>query len=200
MRILARGAEGIIYLENGILVKDRVCKKYRLSVIDNKLRRRRTKREVKLLKKLSFVPEVYNSNDFQIKMEFISGSLLKDVLDDLSVNKRREVLVLIGSQIAEMHDLNIIHGDLTTSNMILRGDEAVFIDFGLGFVSIKVEDKAVDLYLLKKALEAKHYQHFNESYGFVIEGYMKSAGAKAVLERLEKVEKRGRYKRKSEIG
>ena len=103
--------------------------------------------------------------------------------------------MLIGKNIAKLHDADIIHGDLTTSNMILSGKEVVyFIDFGLGFISKKIEDKAVDLHLLKQALEAKHFTHWETLFKEVINGYSSSKDSKLVLKQLEKVEKRGRYK------
>ena len=96
-----------------------------------------------------------------------------------------------------MHDKKIIHGDLTTSNMIVRDGRVYFIDFGLGFESMKFEDKAADLHLLRQALESKHYQHYNECFEAVIEGYKQSGNYKDVFKRLEKVELRGRYKGKN---
>lgn len=69
-----------------------------------------------------------------------------------------------------------------------------FIDFGLGFISNKLEDKAVDLHLLKQALEAKHYKHCKELWNSIEQGYKTSKDSKAVLERLKAVERRGRYK------
>ena len=67
-----------------------------------------------------------------------------------------------------------------------------FIDFGLGFFSTKAEDKAVDLHLLKQALESKHYKNFEKLYKTILKNYKH----KDVLKRLEKVELRGRYKGK----
>ena len=64
---------------------------------------------------------------------------------------------LIGIEIAKMHLADIIHGDLTTSNMMLRPNgELVLIDFGLSYVSTLVEDKAVDLYVLERAFASTH--------------------------------------------
>jgi Kae1-associated kinase Bud32 len=92
--------------------------------------------------------------------------------------------------------MGIIHGDLTTSNMILNS-EVFFIDFGLSFFSEKVEDKAVDLHLLRQALESKHYKVWEECFTAVRQGYEGTANdAELVLKRLEVVESRGRYKRK----
>ena len=109
---------------------------------------------------------------------------------------RKDIFTRVGRKIAKLHNEQIIHGDLTTSNIIVH-DKVYFIDFGLGFISTKIEDKAVDLHLIKKALESKHYQHAEECYKYLIEGYRKeSKEFDMIMRRLEKVEKRGRYKAK----
>ena len=105
----------------------------------------------------------------------------------------------IGEYIAILHNNGIIHGDLTTSNMILnnKNNEICFIDFGLSFFSQKVEDRAVDLHLLKEALESKHYQFWEKAFKAVMQEYSKSAkDAEFTLKRLEAIEKRGRYRAK----
>ena len=197
MKIIKQGAEAILYREKDYLVKERIKKSYRIEGIDFKLRRFRTRREGKLLQKTENSPKVFEVNDkeMKIKMEFIEGELVKDILDNLKKTKRNNLLREIGGKIAKMHDKDIIHGDLTTSNMILK-DKIYFVDFGLGFDSRKIEDKAVDLHLLRQALESKHYKHFEESFSELIEGYKLSRTWKEVLDRLEKVERRGRYKKK----
>lgn len=198
MKILQQGAEAILYLDGNKVIKDRIKKNYRLKEIDEKLRKFRTKREAKILEKADInVPKVLklDLDNKKIEMEFIKGKLLKDCLDDLK--NRNEVCKQIGEEIAKLHNQDIIHGDITTSNLILKDDKVYFIDFGLGFFSNKFEDKAVDLHLLKQALESKHYKHFKESFENVLKGYKKSKDYKEVLDRLEKVEKRGRYKGKN---
>ena len=199
MKIIKQGAEAILYLENNCLIKERIKKSYRIDDIDIKLRKFRTRKEAKLLQKVDNSPKVYDVDEknMKIKMEFIDGKLLKDILDNLNKEKRNLILREIGGKIAKMHDDDIIHGDLTTSNMILK-NKIYFIDFGLGFNSNRIEDKAVDLHLLKQALESKHYKHFEESFKEVLEGYKLSKNWKEVLKRLEKVERRGRYKKKNE--
>src|SRR3989344_1360668 len=87
-------------------------------------------------------------------------------------------------------NMEFFHGDLTTSNMILNNDKLFFFDFGLGFESIRIEDKAVDLHLLRKAFESKHHKHAEEAFSFVLKGY----NDKEVIDRLSKVSGRGRYK------
>ena len=80
--------------------------------------------------------------------------------------------------------------------MILKKNELYFIDFGLGYISYKIEDKAVDLYLLKEALEAKHFKHWEILLKEIFNAYKKSKKSELVLQQFKAVEKRGRYKDK----
>lgn len=193
--IIAQGAEARIIRKENTIIKDRIIKSYRIKVLDNKLRRQRTKREVKLLQKASLiipVPKIMKSDEYRIELELIKGKKLSESLNNL--NNKNKICEEIGQNIAKLHDNNIIHGDLTTSNMILKDKNVYFIDFGLGFESNKVEDKAVDLHLIKQALEAKHFKYFESLFSSIIKGYKTSKNALAVLQRLDKVESRGRYK------
>ncbi len=201
MKIIGRGAEAILYIENDKLIKERIKKNYRIDEIDNKLRKYRTRSESKLMQNSSInVPKIISVNDktMKIEMEYIQGELIKNILDNLEKKEREKLCEQIGEQIAILHNKNIIHGDLTTSNMILKEDRIYFIDFGLGFSSLRIEDKAVDLHLLKQALESKHYKVFEECFNSILKGYKKSANYNETIERLKKVETRGRYKRKNE--
>jgi TP53 regulating kinase and related kinases len=201
-KVLYSGAEANLYLEKGKLVKERISKSYRHEFIDNAKRKYPTRKEFKILTKARKigmdVPEVFEVDDKEMKvvMEFVKGDLLKESLDNYSKKTREEVCLKVGIQVAKMHDNHIIHGDLTTSNMILKDDKVFFIDFGLGKISHKIEDKAVDLHLLRQAMESKHFKHEN-NFELVLKGYKKSSNFKETLERLEKVEQRGRYKRKA---
>ena len=157
MKLIAQGAESKLYLEKIKVVKDRFRKTCRIKEIDEKLRKFRTKREAKVLDKLQKInfstPELINNNERDtLEIKYIKGKLIKDKLNENNCIKLSKE---IGEKIAILHNNNIIHGDLTTSNMILN-KEVFFIDFGLSFFSEKIEDKAVDLHLLKEALESKH--------------------------------------------
>ena len=202
MKVIGRGAEAVLYLEDGRVTKERVKKGYRHPDIDFRIRKMCTRRENKLLfsaSSLIDVPKVFDfsDSDMKIVMEFIRGDTLRDVLGSFPKIKRAKVCGQLGRSIALLHDANIIHGDLTTSNFILKDNRLYFIDFGLGFFSAKAEDKAVDIHLLRQALESKHYRHFEECFDAVIAGYKKtSVNAKQVLDRFAAVERRGRYKRK----
>jgi Kae1-associated kinase Bud32 len=196
-KLIAQGAEAIITLNKQTITKDRVKKSYRLPILDERLRKSRTKRETRLLEKaisIIPVPKITKSDEKnkQIQMEFIEGKKLSENLDN--IKNAKDVCTQIGQNIAKLHDSDIIHGDLTTSNMILKENLVYFIDFGLSYESSKSEDKAVDLHLIKQALEAKHFQHFELYWKSIIEGYKISKYSKPVLKRLEAVEKRGRYK------
>tara|TARA_Y100000310_G_scaffold345502_1_gene465702 strand:+ start:3091 stop:3687 length:597 start_codon:yes stop_codon:yes gene_type:complete len=198
MKLIQQGAEAKVYFKDGTILKERVRKKYRHEAIDNVIRRSSTRKEAKLLAKaaeLIPVPKVIDSCDKEmtITMEMIEGKKLRDCVEDID---RKEIFTKVGKKIARLHNANIIHGDLTSSNIIVH-DKVYFIDFGLGFVSTKVEDKAVDVHLIRKALESKHYKHAEECFDYILKGYEKeSQEFKEVMKRLEKVEKRGRYKQK----
>ena len=198
-KIIQQGAEAIIIKRGNDIIKRRIPKTYRLPILDEKLRKQRTKKEARLLQKASAIipiPKIIkiNEKDKEIEMEFIKGKKLSEHLD--SLKNKVQISKTIGKQIALLHDNDIIHGDLTTSNIILsdKDKKLYFIDFGLGFSSNKIEDKAVDLHLIKQALEAKHFKYFKSLTRAVLDGYSISKTSKETLARLKKVESRGRYK------
>jgi TP53 regulating kinase and related kinases len=196
MELISRGAEAEIYLDKDKIIKKRIAKSYRIKELDSQLRKFRTKREAKIIQKLPKEiphPELLNVNDtsMTIEMSLVKGEKVRDILD-----KNVSLCVDIGKKIALMHNAGIIHGDLTTSNMIYQ-DKLHFIDFGLSFFSEKVEDRAVDLHLLKQALESKHYRVFEEAFSLVMKGYKsESETFKEVKARFDQVELRGRNKAK----
>lgn len=196
-QIIQQGAEAIIYLDKNKIKKQRVKKGYRIGELDEKLRKLRTKSEAKILDKLSEIINVpniidVNDNNKLIIMEHINGKKLSDNLEKLDW---KEICKQIGVIISKLHDKEIIHGDLTTSNMILKNDKVFLIDFGLAFHSHKIEDKAVDLHLLKQALNAKHFKIADKAVKIILDNYNPSH-YKEILEQLKKVESRGRYKEK----
>lgn len=198
---MAQGAEALLIKDNGNIIKRRIVKGYRYPVLDENLRSRRTRSEGKILAKMHSlinVPKVLEvgEKNKQIIMEFIDGKTLSNSLDNFSMNNALKICKLIGESIAKMHDVNVIHGDLTTSNMILYKEKVFFIDFGLAFHSLRIEDKAVDLHLLRQAFESKHFEKWKGYFNAVLKGYKKSLKKREVLKQLEKVEARGRYKGK----
>lgn len=198
-QILAQGAEAIITKDKNKVTKHRISKSYRHKEIDEKIRKSRTRKEANILKKAKelkiSVPEILKQEEFALEMEFINGDRLSEKLNSYEEKKQFIVLKKIGKEVAKLHQNDIIHGDLTTSNTLLKDEEIFIIDFGLGFISKRVEDKAVDLHLIKQALEAKHFQNYEKLFENFLEAYQKEyKEAKEVLERLKKVEARGRYR------
>jgi Kae1-associated kinase Bud32 len=195
MKLIAQGAEAKIYLDKEKITKERFEKKYRIPEIDLKLRRFRTRRESRVIEKinsLGFGPKLILSDDkkMNISMDKIPGEKVRKILD-----KKPKLAIQIGKNLAIMHDSGIIHGDLTTSNMIFD-KKVYFIDFGLSFFSDKTEDRAVDIHLFKQAIESAHYQVEKKAYELFLQGYEDSKYFDETLKRLEIVEKRGRYKMK----
>jgi Kae1-associated kinase Bud32 len=200
MVTIKRGAEAIITIQDGSVSKDRVKKSYRTDLLDFELRQSRTKREAKLisLAKRAGVPTPLITNvDMtlgSIEMTHVKGDKLKDVLSDMGPQKRNGVCTTIGDQIGSLHAHHIVHGDLTTSNMILSGDRVYFIDFGLGEINESIETKGVDLLLFKKALHSAHWKVADECFDKACEAYKNEyEKADEVLQRLRTIERRGRY-------
>ena len=209
MNKIAQGAEAIIYLDKKKIIKNRISKSYRHAELDKKIIKRRTKAETKILEKvykLINVPKLKKSTqENKIQMKFINGKKLSQYLDEFPLTKQKQIIKLIGKSVAKLHQINIIHGDLTTSNMIYapskkKGDrlngKVYFIDFGLAFQNAKYEDKGIDIHLLKQALEAKHFKNWEILFQEFEKAYksLEPKEASKVFERLKLIEKRGRYR------
>lgn len=196
MELIAQGAEAKLYTDGKTVLKERPSKSYRHPRLDKSLRQFRTRRESKILKKLQEIgvaaPELIDVDDKEmtIKMSKIKGEQVKEALPS-NIGIAEEIGKIIGT----MHSAHIIHSDLTTSNMIYDG-KVHMIDFGLSFVSHKVEDKAVDLYLFRKAVESAHHEIAEKAWDAFIKGYKEYPEYEDVLRRLEVVEKRGRYSKR----
>jgi len=113
-----------------------------------------------------------------------------------------ELMDMIGTEIAKMHQADVIHGDLTTSNMMVRHPfgarslssmKVVLIDFGLAHISSLVEDMAVDLYVLERAFGSTHPDS-EPMFAAVLAAYEKKMGKEwtNIKKRLDEVRLRGR--------
>ena len=206
MTYFRKGAEAVLSLEEWygkrVIFKRRVPKPYRHPTLDHKLRVSRTVREAENLheaKKTSVpTPIVYfvDRENATLVMEYIEGERVKEILDQLNVEERSHLCEQIGVEIGRLHNASLIHGDLTTYNMILVGEKLFLIDFGLSFHSQNEEDKGVDLHLMKRALNSTHYRHAHESMRTIVSGYEKVVGAEVtskVMGRVKEIEYRGRY-------
>ena len=192
--IMIIGAESVIKKEGNKIIKTRIKKSYRLEKLDEKIRKTRNKKEANFLRKVRRlglnVPNIFYEGDFSIEMNFIDGKIVKDIFNE----NFEYVSEKIGKMISVLHKNNIIHGDLTTSNMILKNRKLYLIDFGLGFFSQKIEDKAMDLYLLKTILESTHFLFAEKSWKIIIKNY--NFEKEQIIKTLSKIEKRGRYNKR----
>ena len=207
MVLIKKGAEASLYLEDWhnrkVIMKRRHPKRYRIPELDLMIRSQRTVHEPHIIHNAKeagvptptiFMVDVAEAN---IIMEFVEGKQVKEVLDNVSKEERLNLSKLIGKLIGRLHNSGIIHGDLTTSNMILTPYcKVVFVDFGLSERSIELEPKGVDLHLMKRTLQSTHYRYAKECFKAVMEGYADSVGteeAKKVTAKIREIEKRGRY-------
>ncbi|KAF8979094.1 TP53 regulating kinase [Entomortierella lignicola] len=132
-----------------------------------------------------------------IYMEYIEGTSVRDYLvtdEGQTTEAQTKVAVGIGKALGLMHNIDVVHGDLTTSNLLLRQESGsvVLIDFGLSYVSQLVEDKAVDLYVLERAFSSTH-PNTEVMFAQILEAYGQSSkAAKHILKKLEDVRLRGR--------
>ncbi len=188
------------YLGIPVIIKVRKPKLYRNSILDKIIREKRTVYEARLLQICYSgginVPRVYfvDKVNSTLVEDRIEGQQLKERIDD--ENWTEELIKSFGILISKLHGNNIIHGDLTTSNIyVTTSDIPYLIDFGLGKVSKKIEDKAVDLNVLYRALESTHPENWNEIWT-VFEKTYKSSNkrAKSILKRFKEIENRVRYK------
>jgi len=193
--LIYKGAEADInkkhYLGFTVIEKKRKKKRYRAKEIDEKIRKQRTKQEASMIikaRKAVKTPYLFNINlkKTSIIMEYIDGIKLKNAFEK---GKELNKMKSIAQGISKMHSLDIIHGDLTTSNIILKGKNLYFIDFGLSYISNKIEDKAVDLLNFKKMMKATHYKHFDKLWN----SFEKSYKNKQVLKKIKEIEARARY-------
>ena len=210
--LLAKGAESDIVKSQwfdgfegfdpiDVVVKKRLPKAYRIPEIDNKIRKLRTKSEAKILSHAKasgiITPVLYDIDleDKSITMSKVEGRIVKDIIDDVTDGKRKELSYKIGEYIADIHEFDIIHGDLTTSNMLIdNNNQLVFIDFGLSYYSNLIEDKADDLLVLKKSIKSVDYDVALETFNWILESYLKhSNNSDDIRDKIEEIEHRGRY-------
>jgi TP53 regulating kinase-like protein len=201
------GAEAYLYKEiwygRSILKKVRVSKAYRHQILDQQIRIARTIHEAKIItdtRKLGIsTPIIYYVDvpNTTIFMEFIEGIRVKEALMENQM-KHVDLFKKIGRIIGTLHQYNIIHGDLTTSNMIIQATtgKIYLIDFGLAEYSTTLESRGVDLHLIRRALQSTHFKILESCFAAIIAGYteiLSEACIKEILQRLDDIDERGRY-------
>ena len=204
-KYIYKGAEAEIcpskYLGKDVIQKRRISKSYRIKQIDNRLILSRTKEESKLINDARTqgvsVPIIYDVDLEKgiITMEYLKGKRIKDIFNEIDEKERIILCKKIGKSIAKLHNNNIIHGDITTSNMILHDSKVHFIDFGLGEKNNELESKGVDLHVLIEAIESTHSKYAN-CFKYVLEGYKSEYkdDVNKVIKKIDEIVKRGRYR------
>lgn len=201
---MKRGAEAELrrteFLGRPAVEKFRLPKGYRLAGLDEELRRARIRIEARLMSEARAagvaVPVLYDIDlvENKIVMEFIDGPTLKEVLE-AGGPRAHGIATEVGRIAGRLHKAGIIHGDLTTSNAILRDGRIVMIDFSLGGKDETTEARGVDLHLLREALTSAH-KNAVAYYRDVLAGYRETfgKGAEDVIRQVKEIESRGRYR------
>jgi len=205
-RLIRKGAEASLFAATWhslrVIVKIRLPKSYRIPELDAEIRSRRTIREAQLMREARIagvpVPALLSIDpvDAWIVMQHIEGVRLKEYLESASRLEGQRVCETLGRLIGRLHLRGVIHGDLTTSNMVISSGKIFFIDFGLGELSQKIEARGVDLHLLRRAFSSTHFRRARELFEAVLKGYAAEAGREAadeVAARVKRIERRGRY-------
>lgn len=194
---LSEGAEAEIYSTKFLgvdsVIKKRITKNYRINAIDEKIRTQRTKNEARIMSAVSSTtinaPKVLLVDKYDIIMDRVHGENLNRILDlGRRLNGMGKIFTTIGEYAALLHNNNIVHGDYTPANFLVGKDNSVYlIDFGLSNITSSIEDKALDLLLMKRSLDKKSFEEFIKAYSIL------SEDAKVIIGRLKQIEKRGRY-------
>ena len=204
--IWAIGAESILFKikqgEEFYILKHRPKKTYLLDTIDTILRCLRTNRECKMLavaRKLGVPPPAVYAIDREnntLLIDYIEGNNLKEIVDRISINDLQKMCYEFGILIALLHKGNVIHGDPTTSNVIVDNKSKLWlVDFGLSEMNATIEMKGVDLHLIRRAFETTHWNLQEIMLEKTLEGYTNKMGnaTKSILERMSEIRERGRY-------
>jgi len=214
-KVIHKGAEAsLIYghwFGKEAIFKHRIPKGYRIEQIDKKLRDNRTRNEAKALirvKKYGVkVPQVYeiDTKSSTIVMKYIEGKKLKEALNSITNDKKTQYLKELGKNIAILHKNGHIHGDITTSNVIITKSQDIFIiDFGLHDYSDYIEDKSTDIHLFKRVLISSHGNDFVICFEAFLEGYREGYGTnktnecEEIIKNVSIIETRGRYIKKED--
>ncbi len=214
-KLMHKGAEASLFygfwFDKEVIYKHRIPKEYRLKELDHEIRMKRTLNEARALIKVKKYgincPQVYDIDheNSTIIMKYIRGSKLKEILSNMDAMKKREYFRMIGHSIAILHKNGHVHGDITTSNLIVTEKENIFlIDFGLHEYSDSLEDKSVDLHLFKRVLISSHGKDFETCFNAFLEGYRMvydkdgSDEGDRIIKNILTIETRGRYVKKEE--
>ena len=206
--LLYKGAEADVIKATwcGLPAVYKVRKKlpYRHPALDEEIRRQRTLHEADMIRAAKragvAAPHLYfvDPPGATLVMEFIEGPRMKDLVSSVPRTQVAGLFKQFGADVARLHSSGIMHGDLTTANVVRRSGDLVFLDFGLSVHSTRTEDHAVDLRLIKETMAGAHSAVAELALSSLEEGYSSVVGekeTKAVFKQLRSIERRGRYAR-----
>lgn len=209
LALIKQGAEARVFESTFVgrrsIIKERFSKKYRHPSLDSKLTLKRLNAEARCMTKARRLgvstPVLYAVDPVlhSLTFEYVEGPSVKEIFLDFGekgiIEERMDDMAKqIGDAIGKLHDGGLVHGDLTTSNMLVQSgtNQLVLIDFGLSFTSTLPEDKAVDLYVLERALLSMHSSCGNVM-DRILAAYKKSSKQwSSTLNKLAQVRQRGR--------
>lgn len=206
LELIYKGAEAYLFkstfLDTDVIVKYRLPKPYRDPLLDRRIRRDRTILEARIIARVKElgvpVPTLYMVDPEKaiIIMEYIHGIRLKELINHANISTIETYVREVGRSIGIMHSAGIVHGDLTTSNIIVKEDTPYIIDFGLAQYSDELEDKGVDIHLFLRSLESTHPRFVDRLFKAFMKGYEEivgSRGKESILEKVREIRMRGRY-------
>uniref|UniRef100_A0A8R1DK52 non-specific serine/threonine protein kinase n=1 Tax=Caenorhabditis japonica TaxID=281687 RepID=A0A8R1DK52_CAEJA len=213
--MIYQGAEAKVtkcqWLGKPCMIKERLSKGYRHPTLNSRLNKLRLKQEIRGMYKARELgietPAVYfiDTDRELVVMEWIDGPTAKawistqsETLGEEEYDEKMRIFGrVLGLNIGRLHRGGLIHGDLTTSNIILKAgnaEKATFIDFGLSSQGkVTAEEKGVDLYVLGRAIVSTHKRSQALLRG-LMEGYQEADGKQfeAVEKKLNEIKLRGR--------
>ncbi len=201
------GAESNLYLVSYLgrkaILKKRIMKPYMHYLLASRLVYRRTLVEAKILYEANKIgvpsplPLKIDPENGILIMTYIRGSLVKNIVSRRGADKFvLDLMCRLGGYVALLHNHGIIHGDLTTSNLIYSSnkDKLYLVDYGLAFKSSRPEDKAMDLRVLERSLESTHPGEAHQLFNIFLQAYYsRVSGVNEIKERLDDIRRRGRY-------
>lgn len=223
--LLRQGAEARLlvgsFLGQSAIIKERFSKKYRHPILDEKLTKERLKAEARSLLRCKLIgirtPTIYltDIDNGLLVLEYLTDAVTcRDFIrqswdmresDDIK-QEFSNLAKEIGKSVSILHKNNIIHGDLTTSNILVESRTPLklcFIDFGLGFTESSAEAKGVDLYVLERALISTHpnsewlFELMLSSYQSEMKDRKKEI--QEILRKFEEIRMRGRKRDRKSV-
>lgn len=213
MKVVAKGAEALLYLEDWlgltVLVKERTPKSYRDPVFDRMIRIRRTINEARLMMDAADLgvktPVVYDVDVVRtkIRMQYLNSPTLNSIIKNSGYsNLTKALMSKMGTLIGILHNEGILHGDPTPANVIVNNSDEYLIDFGLGeklkptWDSKYLRKAAVDLNVLLRSLESNYGEYSEQFFNDFIDGYSNAVGrdkAASVVKWVRRIRSLARY-------